>query len=683
MGPALIERIPACLERRPSASAAPGSGKDFARKVEEGLSMATATALGLEGTLLFHLNLNHGSIEVAGRGAVVTRCYRPLLELAEARPWLRLAIAASGHTLERIARADPAWIPRLCALLEAGRVEFIGTGDTLLIGPLVPAAVNRWNQGLGRATYLRLLARAPRIALVNAFAWSQGLLDAYLDAGYEALIMEWNDPRRTHPEWQEEWRHRTAWTQSPSGRRIRILWTEANLQQGFQHAATGELESARYVDRVLARGGSRARHAFLYAGEAELFDHRPGSAEVAQGEWPRIVALCEALHERGLEFTTPQHVLADARFEPTATLELSTASNPIPLAHEPRCSVTRWALSGWEDVGLNARCFARAKELQRVGGSPHDWQLLCRAWGADLRAHLTEKRWRRLAQSLPAVHASKPSATAFLEGPLRSRRVEWAGSRLAVGTDGVRAVLNLRRGLALDSLVLRHAGPEPLLGTLQQEPFDDAGWEGLAAHDLFSGHTVLEVPGAARVTDLAPVEPEVEELAHCVSVRARVPTARGPLPKEVRVYAHRLELCYGFSAWGKRPRASLRTGALTLLDGALGDELWVSCANGGPRERMRLAPDFDHARGDPQRGSACAAFGASDGWIAIDDGRIGFEVSWPQEEAAALPLVTCLHLGERRLVRLQFTLAELDEACRPGAPLHDFRLSVRPYRNRR
>lgn len=647
--------------------------------------MATATALGLEGTLLFHLNLNHGAIEVEGRAAVVARCYRPLLDLVEGRPWLRLALAASGHTLERIERADPAWIVRLCALLEAGRVEFIGAGDTVLIGPLVPAAVNRWNQELGRATYLRLLGHAPRIALVNAMAWSQGLLDAYLDAGYEALIMEWNEPRRAHPEWQEDWRHRTAWTQSPSGRRIRLLWTEAQLLQGFQRAATGELEPAPYVDGVLARGGQRARHAFLYAGEAEHFDYRPGSADGADGEWRRIGELCEALHARGLEFTTPRQVLTDARYEPAATVELSAACNPIPLAQRPRCSVTRWALSGWEDVGLNARCFSRAKELQRVGGSERDWQLLCRAWGADLRANLTERRWRRLARSLPAVRAGKPRAPAFPEGPLRSRRVEWAGARLAIGTDGVRAVLNLRRGLALDALVLRHAGPEPLLGMLPLEHFGEAGEEGagLALHELCSGQTVLESPGAPRVTDLASVEPEVEELDHCVSVRARVPTARGPLPKEVRVYAQRLELCYAFSAWGKRPRASLRTGVLTLLDGALGDELWVSCANGGPRERMLLVPDFDHARGDAPHGSASAAFGASDGWIAIDDGRIGFEVSWPQEEAAALPLLTCRRLGQRRLVRLQFTLAELDEASRPGAPLHDFRLSIRPYRNRR
>src|SRR5262245_62264773 len=98
--------------------------------------MKTATALGLEGTLLFHLNLNYSSIEVASRKTVVARCYAPLLELVEARPWLRLALEASGHTLERLARIDPEWLERLRALLAAGRIELVGSGDSQLIGPL-------------------------------------------------------------------------------------------------------------------------------------------------------------------------------------------------------------------------------------------------------------------------------------------------------------------------------------------------------------------------------------------------------------------------------------------------------------------------------------------------------------------------------------------------------------------
>jgi hypothetical protein len=644
----------------------------------------TATALGLEGTLLFHLNIGYSSIEVDSRQSVLEKCYAPLLALAESRPWLRIALEASGHTLERIEALDPAWIARLRDLLDSGRVELIGSGDTQLIGPLVPAAVNRWNQALGRETYLRLLGRAPRVALVNEMAWSQGLVDAYLDAGYEALITDWNDPRRGHPEWAEEWRYRAAWTGSPSGRRIRVLWADALLFQGFQRAAMGELEPARFIETVHARAGADPRHVFVYANDAEVFDYRPGryACEPRIGptsEWTRIGALVDDLRARGVVLTTPERVLDDVRFAPAATVALSAAVNPIPVKKQPKYNITRWALSGWDDSGVNALCFAQARELERVGGTPLDWQRLCRAWGSDLRTHLTEKRWERFRASL-VPPAPRPLAdTAFVEAPLRARMVESNGTRLAVRTDGVGVVLNLRRGLALDALTLRGTGAAPVAGTLPHGHFDDIEW----AADFYSGHTVLEIPGERRVTDLEAVEPEIEELAHCVRIRALVPTALGPLPKEVRVYSRRIELRYGFSAWGLRPRASLRTAALTLLDGGLGDALAVSCASGGPCERFALDAPCDHARAVSSLVSATSAFGATDGWIGIDDGRTGIEVSWPQAEAAALPLLTYRRIGAKRFVRLVLSLSEVDETHRPGALLRDFRVSIRAWRSRR
>ena len=115
----------------------------------------------LNGTLLFHLNLNYSAIEVGDRGEVIRRCYWPLLRLCRNLPWLVIAVEASAYTLEEIERLDQDWIVELRALIHAGRVEFIGCGDTQLIGPLVPAAVNRWNQRLGQETYERLLGIRP------------------------------------------------------------------------------------------------------------------------------------------------------------------------------------------------------------------------------------------------------------------------------------------------------------------------------------------------------------------------------------------------------------------------------------------------------------------------------------------------------------------------------------------
>lgn len=643
--------------------------------------MPLQTKTALQGSLLFHLNLNYSSIEVASRREVVARCYRPLLELAESHPWLTLTLEASGHTLERIERIDAAWIDRLRALIAAGRVEFVGSGDTQLIGPLVPASVNRWNQALGRGTYERLLGIAPRVALVNEMAWSQGLVDAYLDAGYEALITEWNNPRRFHPEWDEEARYRAAWTESPTGRRIRLLWADALLFQGFQRAVHGEREPEEHADKVLERAGARARHVFLYANDAEVFDYRPGryASEPKLGaasEWERMGRVLEALRARGVEFTTPTHVLADAHFAPRETLTLNDAANPIPVKKQPKYNVTRWGLSGRDDVGLNARCFGRAKELERHGGGSAEWRVLCRAFGSDLRTHLTEKRWQRLVAALPEARPRGLSDSAFLEAPLRTRRLERQGQRLTVETDGVRVVLNLRRGCALEELVLKRAGAAPLVGTLPYGHFEDIDWTA----DFYSGHTVLEIPAERRVTDLEAVVPEVDEELHCVVVRARVATPLGELPKEVRVYAQRIELRYGFSAWGTRPRGSLRTASLTLVDGGLGEELFLTVAQGGPRERLRIAGECDHGKPVSALVSASAALGATDGWIALDDGHTGFEASWPQEEAAALPLFTHHRIAGKRFARLSFSLSELDETHRPGAPLPDFRLSLRPLR---
>src|SRR5262249_58387500 len=121
--------------------------------------------------------------------------------------------------------------------------------------------------------------------------------------------------------------------------------------------------------------------------------------------------------------------------------------------------------------------------------------------------------------------------------------------------------------------------------------------------------------------------------------------------------------------------------ALTLLEGTLGRMLWVTCANGGARERFPLSGECDHARGVSALITATTAFGATDGSLAIDDGHAGFEVSWPNDEAAALPLVTARTVAGKRFVRIVFSLSELDETHKPGAPLADFRLSIRPYRN--
>jgi len=635
----------------------------------------------LHGTLLFHLNLNYSAIEVAERGEVVRRCYRPLLGLLDRLPWLTLAIEASGHTLERIERLDPDWLARLRALVEAGRVELVGSGDSQLIGPLVPAGVNAWNQRLGQETYARLVGRRPRTALVNELAWSQGIVDAYLEAGYETVLMEWNNPRRLHPEWENEWRHGFVRTPSPGGQEIDLLWVDAVAFQKFQRVVMGDLEIEEYVDWVLAHETDRPRHLCLYGNDAEIFDFRPGryAAEppLAQGagEWERMAAILERLHERGVSFTTPALLRQDPCFQPSASVVLNDAADPIPVKKQPKYNATRWALTGWDDVGVNARCFARARDLERRGGKPEEWRTLCRAWASDLRTHLTRTRWEALSRALPSARA-----TSREEGEprpaLRTARVERDDRRIRITTDDVHLSLLTSRGLAIEALSFASSGNEPLCGTLPHGSFDDIDW----AADFYSGHTVMEIPAHARVTDLERIQPDVRLFDDRIEIVCEVPTALGPLEKEIVVYAGHVELRYGFSRWVERPLGSLRTGFVTLRPESFGRDLAITCANGGAPERFVVRDGCHHGRSVSPLISAGAVFGATDGKLAIDDGRVGLELSWPQWRSAALPLLTCKQVGRERFVRVAFSLSEIDETHRPGAPLHDFELAIRPLR---
>ena len=632
----------------------------------------------LHGTLLFHLNLSYSSIDEAEHPELLARCYRPLLGLCDELPWLVLALEATGHTLERIERLDPAWTAQLRALQAAGRVEFVGSGDTQLIGPLVPAAVNRWNQRLGQEDYARLLDHTPKTALVNEMAWSQGIVEHYVDAGYELVLMEWNNPRRNHPEWKNEERYRLSWTESPRGERIALAWVDAVAFQKFQRAVVDDLSIEEYLAWLEGERGDAPRHLFLYASDAEVFDYRPRRFRTEptlageEGEWARMARILRALSEAGVVFTTPERLRQEPAFQPRTTLQLTSAADPVPVKKQPKYNVVRWALTGRDDLGLNARCFARARDLEARKAPARDWRALCRLWASDLRTHLTKRRWEELLEELrsdvpPAAGEDGPGPDLRIATSERQRNV------LVVETDDVLVGLDTRRGLAIQSLGWKSLGDVALLGTLPHGYFDSIDW----AADFYSGHVVCEVPAKARVTDLERVEPVVERGADRVWVTACIPTPLGALEKSVEIFADRIVIAWGFAAWGERPQCSLRCGFVTLNPEVLGEALTLACAQGGAPERFRVLAPCDHGKSVSTLISAGAAFGATEGRLALDDGARALELSWDLAQAPALPLFTFQRVAEKRFLRVAFSLSEIDETHRAGAPLRDFRLTIR------
>ena len=319
---------------------------------------------------LFHLNLAYSSIEESSHSTVIDKCYRPILALARNLN-VPISIEASGYTLERIDQLAPDWLIELRQLMADGWCEFVGSGYGQLIGPLVPARVNEMNLTLGHQVYDKLLGARPQVALVNEQAYSSGLVTHYLDAGYTAIIMEWDNPSRFHPEWEPNWSYLPQMACDQHSRKIPLIWNRSIAFQKFQRYAYQEISLTSYIDYLAAHLSTGPRILPIYCNDAEIFDYRPGRyatepALAKLGEWERIQALFETLKEdKRFNLITLSETLAFIR-EPEAgqMLSLESPEQPIPVKKQSKYNITRWAVTGRDDLGINTACWRIYEKLR-------------------------------------------------------------------------------------------------------------------------------------------------------------------------------------------------------------------------------------------------------------------------------------------------------------------------------
>ncbi|MCH8040365.1 MAG: glycoside hydrolase family 57 [Nitrospinae bacterium] len=646
---------------------------------------------------VFHLNIAYSSIEEEDRPAVIRRCYWPLLAMARDFQ-LPIGIEASGYTLEVIAQIDPAWLTELRQLTTTGPCEFLGSGYAQLIGPLVPAEVNATNLRLGHQVYERLLGSRPSTALVNEQAYSAGILRHYLDAGYQAIMMEWDNPARNHPEWDSEYRYFPQYACGQHGEVIPLIWNKSIAFQKFQRYAHGELTLVEYLEYLAGHRSVGPRAFPLYGNDTEIFNFRPCRYEteevtIGDEEWGRIRTLFEILQsDDRFRFIQPSQVLELlSELQAGHRFQLESTQEPVPVKKQGKYNVTRWAVTGRDDAGINAACWRCFEALKEGSGSDEDWRELCYLWGSDFRTHITEKRWKiyhqRLEQFQGRVgHIPNPGLSVQV-GRLISRLPSWSapglgftvdrqGHYLTLESPSTKLQLNCRRGLAIEMLWFKEVSDQPLIGTLHHGYYDDISM----GADYYSGHLVFEAPGQPKITDLGPVEPRIWELGSGdgVCVQARIDTPLGLIRKSMTIRVDgETTLNYELD-WDHVPSGALRLGHITINpEGFDPESLFLETHNGGVRpERFRLGGEkVDHGRSVSFLVSASSALGVTEGCVRIgDQGRV-LSIGVNQGLGYLVALMTCLPVGNSYFFRLSFSGAECDDTTRAG----DFSSFPRQY----
>ena len=607
----------------------------------------------------FHLNLAFSSIEEERRDAVIANCYWPLLKLAERHV---LGIEISGYTLEEIAARDPAWIARAKSLISGGRIELIGSGYSQMIGPLVPARVTAENLRLGNAVYERFLGVRPRLALVNEQAYAAGLVGLYLDAGYDALIMDYDNPAAAHPEWPADTAFRPQRALGADGRSIALIWSNTTAFQQLQRFVHGDIALDTYLEFIAGRKDTNARALCLYASDAEIFDFRPGRFKTEEklsdtSEWARLeqgfAGLDGKLH-------LPSHMLAllppDA-----APLRLESAACPVPVKKQRKYNLARWAVTGRDNTAINAGCERIYRGM--LDSDAPDWKELCYLWASDFRTHLTEKRWTALCVRLQAAEAhwsAPPPPPVLQQGEAATER------HIAIQTPSLSATIDRRRGLAIESLHFKSQA-HPSLGGLPHGFFDEIA---LAA-DWYTGDSVFEAPGEHKVTDLEWCEAHIGQDSNGdILAHARVETPKGVIEKHLRFCAAaprvEFDLTFHWDDWGK---GVLRLGHFTLLPQAFDKTgLTLATNNGGGRETFALDGQvIDHGAPVSFLVSSSHGLGLTEGWAEIGDSITRLRIEVDRATAPLLGLLTHRPARKGPFCQLQLSALELDDTRKPLA----------------
>jgi hypothetical protein len=629
---------------------------------------------------IFHLNLAYSSVEEEQLPQIIQKCYWPLLKLIEELN-APIGIEASGYTLERIRAISPGWMTKLKSLLRSYRCEFIGSGYAQIIGPLVPAGINDWNQKLGREAYRKYLNVNPEVAFVNEMAYSQGVLDHYSRNGYKAVIMEWNNPRRYHPEWKNEWRYFPQRALGSDAISMPVIWADSIAFQKFQRYAHGETDLKEYMTYLKSHARRGERFFPLYSNDAEIFNYRPNRYKTEPienngDEWKRIKELFVSLRQdRAFMAVKPSDVLKGL-YGPKGNhpLRLESAEQPVPVKKQEKYNINRWALSGHDDLSINTKCYQIYHAMKRKNvADPNDWKELCFLWASDFRTHITSQRWKGYLKRLDRFHNNWTASEKELPQKRKVRpliatyktesfQYHEDKRNITVETNTMKCIFNKRKGLAIDKFWAKDISASPLWGTLSHGYYDDIA---LGA-DFYSGHLIIEKPGEHKITDLRQCLPQSSlRVGKVIAIRGETNHEGLHMEKEYRIPVDSPCLEIRAKIRIKRELATVHPMHFTIIPTSFdrGSLSFATHNGGNSLETFKIGGNvIHHAQSFSSLVSAKQGLGATEGIVMIGDKKNRLVFWHDQGKSAMIPSIHYLPVGESQyFLRLQYSAQELDE----------------------
>lgn len=587
----------------------------------------------------YHLNIMFSSIPVSRRIEVIEKCYWPLLRLAsDAKN--KISLEATGLTLEIIHELDPKWTEECKKLISLNKVEFIGSGYSQIIAPLVPGEVNRMNLVQGDIVYEQILGLNPKICLVNEMAFSFDLIDVYLSEGYESVILDLNN----FQDYEKFPSERPSRLRSAGGSEIKVIWADSISFQQFQRVVHGEISYSNYESYLKRYAHSEFP---LYSSDAEVFDFRPGrfkeESEIRDGEWSFIENLYENLSKIGLKFYHLQEVI-DSRDDTLVYVENPT-NLPIYVKKQDKYNINRWALTGRFDLLLNSYCHSLYRQFGVQNNT--DIRFLLQMWSSDLRTNLSIDRVQSLEEYIrwPSEHKDNVTSNDIDSVHKSTQTVTLVNSKL-------RCVLDLSRGGSIRNLSCNNHN---YLGWIPHGFFEDLN----LAFDYFSLHSVIEPLGERKISSLHPVisclqtkkgfDTRSKSQDYSFEQSVELDGSKIQIRKKIHFTSRRKEIIHPFIFTINPEDFDVET-------------LYYSCANGGFQSVIRrLTRDLDMTRNYSHLITSVHSLGNSNGTLTIGDATKSVTFDVDMSISAILPKIKFIKTKDSFFLRVIYSAQEVDD----------------------
>lgn len=631
--------------------------------------------------LLFHFNILFSSVEIKDRKKIISKCYWPIIYIAKDLK-IPINIEASARTIEEIYNLDKKFIFELKKLINLKKIYFVESGLNQIIGPIVPHEINKYNLEIGKKKYKNFLNINSETALINEMAYSESLAEIYHDAGYKNIILDIDNTLDIRNKKKKI--AFSCYSRTSKNKKLNIIWASSFMFQKFQNYVYGDSSKDEYIQFLKKYSKYNNISLPLYSGDAETFNFRTNRFHAERkksfDEWYRIYDLIQDLKKKTIyEFK----LIPDLKLNGKKILSTITKdSETIIVKKQPKYNIARWALSGRDNQKINTRCFNILKNkklfFKKIKKNLF-YETLLDFMGSDLRTHITKKRWKIFNKKIKKFEKliSKPKIRSEKRKSITRKKIftfNKEKTKIYFKNIHIKIIMNLRRGMSIDSLSFKSQKFLPLLGTIKSE-----NWKNIKhGADFYTGHFLQEsLNPFIKITDLNPISIKTYESNDKFFFEAKQKLKLGNLKKTVSIskYNEEIELSQKYISKYKTTN-SIKMNNITFNN--FEDKKIKFCLKNGGRgyEKFKLNNFFDQTTPPTKYVSVNSGLGCTNSELIFLIGKNKIKFKWDNADCFVLPMIQYKKINNYKLLRVFFSTEEYNETSKKLKKDLNFKLKI-------